>query len=254
MPRPEKEKVYEVGEVELVQKSDEDILLKHYENISKMLMESDLDKLASLVSEEYLEYKDYTVEDVKKYITDKGVTGRKLELASSSVYSFNEYTNVFYLDIKASGEVYSLGVVVIEETPNNYKISFDKFVDYKENVYNASLESVGLGIINRTRFLTNVEYRVRITNNYNKAITINSNKEADPLNLVNGNQGTVRNPITLNFASKVVTIPSGEAREYTVTYNMNGVSDYLIYNVMVLKGVSYEGITGTKNIEYYLNK
>lgn len=253
-PEPEKEKVYEVGSVDIVQKSEEDILLKYYDEISKMLMASDLDKLASLVSEQYLEYKDYTIEDVKKYIADKNITNKKLELASSSIYSFSEYTNVYYLDIKASGEVYSLGVVVIEESPNNYKLSFDKFVDYKENIYSTSLESIGLVIKNRTRFLTSVDYRVRITNNYDKAITINSKKAANPLNLVSSIEGTVRSPITLNFSNKVVVIPSGEAREYTVTYNMNGVTDYLVYNVMVLKDVSYEGITGTKDLEYYLNK
>lgn len=253
-PVPEGEKIYQVGKVEYVQKTNEDVLKEYYNDISKMLMNNELDKLVSLVSDDYMKYYNYNAEDLKEYITNKKITNKKLQLSSSSIYNISGYSKVFHLNIKPAGEVYSLDVVVIEKSPNDYRIAFDKFVDVKENAYDKTIESVGLSIKKMTRFLTSVEYKVRITNNYDKAITINSNKEFDALNLVtNGNQGIVKKPITLDFANVNVKIPAKSSREYIAVYNIDTSSDYAAYGVMLLKGVAYEGIVGIKNLEYYIN-
>ena len=253
-PVPESEKVYQVGKVEYVSKTNEDVLKDYYNDISKMLMNNELDKLVSLVSDDYMKYYNYTANDVKEYIASKKVTNKKLQLSSSTIYNISGYSKVFHLNIKPAGEVYSLDVVVMEKSPNDYKIAFDKFVDVKENAYDKTIESVGLSIKKMTRFLTSVEYKVRITNNYDKAISINANNEFDALNLVtNGNQGIVKKPITLDFANVNVKIPAKSSREYTAVYNIDTSSDYAAYTVMLLKGVAYEGIAGIKNLEFYVN-
>lgn len=252
MPEPEKEKVFEVGQVEYVKVTDEDVLLQHYETISKLLMNSDIDKLCSLVTNDYLKYNDYTLEDVKKYIEDKNIMNKAVELVNSAIYSIDGYSNVFYLDIKAMGEMYSIGVVVKEYAPGDYEIAFDKFVDYSTESYDSMTNSVNLRVLRTVRFTNSVEYRVRITNGYDKPVTINSDKATAGLILVSSSSQNFKQPIMLDFANQAVTIGEGQAREYNVSYNITEDIDYLLYKVMVLRGVSYTGLTGTSDLEFKL--
>ena len=145
-----------------------------------------------------------------------------------------------------------MSVIIRENAPEDYTIALDKFIDYKTNTSIATVNSVELQVLERARFTTNVEYRVRITNNYHDAITLNTNKTASNLVLVASN-GKFKKPVSLSLAG-AETIPSGQSREYDVTYNISEDMDYLLYSIFVLKDVSYTGISGVASLEYYMSK
>lgn len=251
-PEPEKEKVYEVGVVESINVSESDVLMGYYKEMSEMLMNSKVDDICALIGEDYLKYYEYSVNDVKEQITSKNIMGKRLELVNSAIYSVGGYSNVYYLDIKAEGEVYSIGIVIRETSPKQYTIALDKFIDYKENVNSSFVNSVGFSVQKQVRFVNSIEYKVRLTNNYDKAITINSDKEVAPLILVSSSSGDIKNPIMTGLTAQEVTMASGQAREYTVSYSVTDFTDFIQYNVFVLRGVKYEGLEGTSNLEFYL--
>lgn len=251
-PEPEKQKVYEVGVVESNNIDNSDVLMQYYGEVSEMLMNSKLDDICSKVGEDYLKYYGYTLDDVKKYIADKNIMGKRLELVNSAIYSVVGYNNIFYLDIKAEGEVYSLGVIIRETSPEQYTIALDKFIDYKENVVDEFVNSVGFRVQKQARFINNVVYRVKITNNYDKPITINADREVAPLMLVSSSNGTIKKPLMSSLTAQEVIIESGHSREYDVSYNIENHMDFIEYNVFVLRGVKYEGVDGVSNLEFYM--
>ena len=250
-PEKEKEKVFEVGKVDSVILGEGAILNNYYEQISKWLMEEDLDSIVSLVAEDYLEYNKQTRQDVKEYLSGKGIIGKNLELIESRTYSVPGYSSVYYLDIKAVNEIYSLTVVIREVSPNNYTIAFDKFIDYSRNLYNETVNSIQMEIYERVRYTNSVEYTFRLKNNYDRSVTINSNNQANSVLLVS-TSSTAKSPALNTMAAIQVKLETGQFRPFTVVYNMKDEFDYLTYNTLVLKDVLYDGMQGTTNIEYVL--
>lgn len=250
-PEPVEENKFEVGMVTATTVTENDILKKHYETISKLLEENKIDEFCKFIGKDYLEYYNYTIDDVKALLENRMITGKNLELANSAIYSIIGYTKVYYLELKSVGEIYTLGIVIREKTPENYTITLDKFIDYSTNSYANSSNSVELSVLKRARFTTNVEYRIRITNNYHDAITLNTNKTTSSLILVAAD-GKFKKPVTYSLFGISETIPAGQSREYEATFNINEDMDFLLYNVFVLKDVSYTGMGGTSSLEYYM--
>ncbi len=250
-PKPKVEKGFEVGVVTATTITENDMLNKYYNEISSMLRENKIDDFCKLVGKDYLEYYSYTIEDVKKIIEDRKIAGKTLELANSMIYTMVGYTNVYYLELKSMGEVYSLGLVIREKSPENYTIGLDKFIDYSENTYSGAYNSVELSVLKRARFTTSVEYRIRVTNNYHDSIILNTNKTTSCLAWV-ANDGKFKKPVSLSLSGKAETIPTGESREYEATFNINEDMDFLLYNVFVLRDVTYTGMSGLSSLEYYM--
>ncbi len=248
-PKVEKEPEYQVGIVENVNIQEVDMLNKYYNQISEMFIKKDINTILSLVGEDYLEFNGYDNNDMQKYLDSKSVLGKRLELVNSNTYMIAGYSNVYYLDLKVVNEIYSLNIIVREISPENYTITFDKFIDYKENVYNDTVNSVGLDIYEQVRYVNSVEYRFQLTNHYGEEITINNNSLASAILLVNG-QSMVKRPIMTTLSTSKIKLDFGDRRNFTAVFPIEDSMDYLSYNNLVLKDIVYSGIQGTTDIEY----
>lgn len=252
-PTPEKEKVYKVGEVEMVTLKDEDMLNEYYIRLKNKFENSDIDGLADMVSADYYTYTSKTKADVKTMLTESNLLGKSLSLENGQVYSITGYNRVYSLTLRPDGEVYSLTIVVREYAPEQYTISFDNFIDCKENVYSGSANSVELRITKMTRFTTSMTCKLRITNNYKDTIVLNAGKENNAVPFVSSMTEKVKYASMCTIANQSLEIPSGMAREIEATYNMSTLTDYMTYNVLVLNGTLFNGIDGEIGLEYYLN-
>lgn len=253
LPEKEEEYVFEVGTVNSVNVNEETVIKHYYEEISQMLLNKDTDAIYKLVGKDYLEYNKYTKQDIEKYIQDKNVLGSTLELVTTESYAVPGYSNVYYLDIKVVDEVYSMGIVIREISPENYTIAFDKFIDYSTNVYNGVVNSVELDVYKMVRYTNSVEYGFRVTNNYDKDIVINNNSLANAIILVSS-QNQVKTPIMTTLATSQVKLASKSLNEFVVVYNISDAYDYYTYNTLVLKDVLYTGMQGTTDIQFNLLK
>ena len=79
-PEKEKEKVFEVGNIDYSKLEEKNPLIDYYTKISKLLMEENLDELVLLVGEDYLKYYNYSSDDIKKYVEDKNPEGEVIEI------------------------------------------------------------------------------------------------------------------------------------------------------------------------------
>lgn len=248
-PEPEKELEYQVGVVENISVKEQDMIQRYYTKISEMFIKQDFESIFSLIGEDYLNFNEYNKDDVKKYLNQKSVLGKRLELVDSKTYMVDGYSNVYYLDFKVANEIYSLNVVVREKSPENYTIAFDKFIDYKEDVYNDTINSIGLNIYEQIRYTNSVEYRFKLTNHYSNEVTINNNSLANAVLLV-GTQAVSRVPIMTTLATTKVKLKFGDRRNFTAVFPIKDELDYISYRNLVLKDVVYSGLQGTTDIEY----
>ena len=251
MPKKEAEVIFEVGKVENEIVNETDMLYYYYKEISQMLINSNTDAISNLVSQDYLEYKKMTKEDIKTYLVEKEVLGKQLELVTSNTYRVIGYSNVYYLDIKAVDEIYSVGVVIKEISPENYTISFDKFIDYSKDIYKQTVNSVELEIYGRVRFINSVQYEFNLRNNYDKNITVNSKSLAHAILLVSSNS-SAKVPIMTTLSTARVDIEPHFYKSFTAVYQIGDSYDYYTYNTLVLKDVLYDGMDGVTDIEYSL--
>ena len=248
--KPEKQYVFEVGKVESTIFEKEDVIQKYYKDFEKKLHDSDTEGILALVGEDYLEYNQFTKEDVRKYLEESNMYGKSITLEKSLAYSADGYNNVYVLDIKSDGEFYSLNVVIREKSPEKYTIAFDKFIDYSEKVYNGAVESIALNVLERVRYTTAVTYRFRVMNNYHEAIIINSNKSNNPIPIVSTKTQNSKQAVTSTIMNMDLRIEPNTAREFEATYSILNPSDYYNYNVFVLNEVKYQNVDGTMNLEY----
>lgn len=252
LPEEEEIKEFKVGEVTINPTTQEDVILKYYDKITQLFLEEDVETIYSMISEDYLSHNNLKKEDIREYLTNKRILGRKLQLVSTNSYKVAGYNNVYYLDIKAVNEVYSIGIVIKESSPENYTISFDKFIDVAKNVCNTTVNSVSINIYERVRYINSVEFKFTITNNYDKALIVNNNSLGQAILLV-GSQSQVKLPIMTTLATSQIRLEPQQSRPFSAVYNINDQYDYLAYNTLVLKDVVYEGIQGETDLEITLN-
>lgn len=251
-PEEEKPKEFAVGEIETNTVTEQNIILKYYDEISELLLLEDIETIYNMLSEDYLAYNKYDKEDIKDYLVSKGILGRNLELVTTSTYSIPEYSNVYYLDIKAVNEVYSLGVVIKETSPEDYTISFDKFIDCSTESYKTAVNSIELNIYETVRFTNSVMYKFMLTNNYDKEVYINDNSLANAVLLVSS-AGIVKQPIVNTLSISQIKLQPQQSRPFSAVYNINDEYDYLTYNTLVFKDIRYEGIQGVTDIQFIIN-
>ena len=254
MPEPkaeESKQQFEVGKVTVSDSSEKGIVQKYYKEIYTLLLNNDIDSIYAKTGEDYLKFNNMDKEALRQFIVDKGVMSRGVELQQYQSYSVPGYTAVYELDLKVKEQAYSINVILREVGPDDYTIAFEKFIDCIEDVHKQTLNSVELDIYKRIRYTNSIQYEFKLTNNYDKVVKINANREASPVILVN-TQSKVQQPIMSNMITAEFSLNPNEVRDCTAVFKIDSTYDYLSYIKMVIKGVEYTGITGTSNLEFDL--
>ena len=249
---PEKENnEYRVGVVAQENVNQETAIMKYAEDLQKLIIGKKYDDIYNLLSKDYIKYTGMTREDLQEYLEDKNVCMSGLELIQYTVNYVQEYNNVYDLNFKVENEVYSLNIIIKEEAPERYTIAFDGFIDNMDNVCSSTVNSVTLGIVERTRYTTWVEYTIKVTNGYNKKITMNSQNNANPIFIVDGS-GEVKKPSVSTVPIEQFTMIPNSSLEYTLRFDIDDVTDYLSYTYWIISNVSFENIEGAKDLQYSL--
>lgn len=247
----ETEKIFEVGKVDVQTHTEQEVIQKYYKQLYVMFINNDLDAIYDLVSEDYLEYFRYDKQDIIEMLREKNVLTRGLELAQYKSFMIDGYSSVYELDLKVKNEAYSINIIIKEESPNNYTIAFDKFIDYKTNTYSETKDSIKLDIYQLIRYTNSIQYEMKLTNGYNKDVKINSGGSGNPIILVN-NKNETRRAIMTTLSTAEITMEPEENRTFTAVFNIEDTYDFITYNLLVIKDIQFEGMQGKNNLEFTL--
>lgn len=248
----EEEEKFVVGKIEQTKTSEEDVVEKYYKQLYVLVINNDLNAICDLVGQDYLEYFDLEKQDIIDFLREKSILTKGLELVQYKSFYLAGYSNVYELDLKAKDEAYAINIVLREKSPNDYTITFDKFIDCTQDAYTATKDSVRLDIYKKIRYTNSVQYEIKLTNCYNKNIKINSNASGAPVILANS-QGEVRKPIMTTLSAVEAVLEPTQSRDYTAVFDIEETYDYFTYNTLVIKDVQFEGIQGADNLEFTLN-
>jgi len=248
----EAEQQFAVGKIEIHPSTEEAIIERYYKQLYILFRNNDLDAIYNLVGKDYLEYFKYDKQDVIDLLREKGVLTRGLELAQYKSFMVNGYSSIYELDLKVKDEAYAINIVIREISPNNYTISFDKFIDYTNDTYTSTKDSIKLDIYEKVRYTNSVQYEFKLINGYNKNVKINSGASGNPVILVNS-QGETRRPVMNTLSVTEITLEPGQSRTFTTVFDIEDVYDFITYNTLVIKNAQFEGIQGTDNLEFVLN-
>ncbi len=246
------EKVFEVGKVEQPAYTEEVVVENYYKQMYILFRNNDLDAIYDLVGKDYLEYFKYDKEDVINLLRDKSVLTRGLELVQYKSFLVSGYTNVYELDLKVKDEAYTINIVIRETSPNEYTIAFDKFIDYGEDTYTSTKNSIKLEIYKKIRYTNSIQYDFKLNNGYNKSVKINSGASGNPLILINS-QGKTRRPVMTTLSVAEIELSSGQGRSFTAVFDIEDTYDFITYNTLVIKNVQFDGMHGADNLEFTIN-
>lgn len=250
---PEKENTeYKVGHVVQTNINQETVLKKYAKDIQNLIIKKDYNSLYNLISKDYITYTGMTKESLSEYLDERNVCEAGLELIQYTVNYVDGYNAVYDLNFKVANEVYSINIIVKEEAPERYTIAFDGFIDNTTNVYSSTVNSVTLNVLERTRYTTWVEYDIKLTNGYNRKITMNSMNNANPIFIMDG-AGDVRKPSVSTVPIGQFTMSPNASLEYTLKFDIRDVAEYMSYNYWVITNVSFENIEGVKDLQYLLH-
>lgn len=193
--------------------TDEQVRL-YTENIITFLTTKNIDRIYDITNPQYLEYFKLDKFGLKKLLENKGIYGLVLttkEYNSTTIDS----NNFFRVGLSSSNNDYVDDTVnIIEYSPNDYKISFDKFVFYKKEPVKYMREDLEITVSEQVAYDTMYNVTVSITNNTDDKVNLNSKEVYEFIYLIT-NTGRELGTATHLYAGQAVEILKNK------TINMN---------------------------------
>jgi len=174
-----------LGTFQNMQVSMDEQVAKYSENIIAFLTTKNIDKIYNMTNPEYLEYFKLDKAGLKKVLENKGFYGTVLttdEYNSTTVDS----NNCFRVSLSSSNNDYVDGTVnIIEYSPNDYKISFDRFIFYKKEPIKYIREDLVITVSEQVAYDSMYNVTISITNNTDDTVYLNNKEAYEFIYLVN---------------------------------------------------------------------
>ena len=206
--------------------------------------------LYEALNKQYIEYYDLNLDKFKNLIENKNITGKSLEIKNIAIEKIND-VNVIKLTIVTLSKDVEFSCVIVEYSPNNYKVSFDDFIFYVKDKVEYNYEGLKLTLSNRVCFTDSYKADASLTNTSNNNIRLNSNNNYEIFYL--GTTNGVENANILTDS----TVLSGE--EYNLGPNgiLNFDLNYTIpsmnhigLNRHIITDVRFNNSNESKNVEW----
>lgn len=205
-----------------VVKEDENIV-DYSENINNGLFTSNIDYVYSITSPEYLSYFNLDKEGLKQLLIQKGMYGKSLEMSSYVSKKLNN-NRIFRINVKSDENgLIDDSINIIENSPNNYKIAFDRFLHYDKEPIEYIREELKITISEKAVFDTLLKVRLSITNTTDNSVVINQKQSYECIYL-NAYGEKTYTPSVSPISSRIITIEKGSTFNFNLTFNIDDLS------------------------------
>ena len=238
-----------IGSYENIQYSVDEQVAKYSEDIINYISTKNIDKIYEITSPEYLEYFNMDKESLRKDLENKGFYG--LVLTSNKYNTSTIHNNKYFrLSLNTKNNNYVDGTInIIEYSPNDYKIAFDKFVFYKKEPIKYVREDLQITVSEQVAFDTLYNVTISITNNSNDTVYLNNNEEYEFICLVN-NSGNEIGTATHLYAGQVVELPRNKTINMELSFSIDDMSIDTIKAIKIKDVVmSKTGIVNDINLD-----
>lgn len=232
--------------------TDEKAVVEQYcKEILNTFAGADTNLINNIILPEYLTFRGIDKSSLDSSLRQKGLLGKMLQFSSYKVVNHPKYGKIFEVSIASYDGTYSDKMLIIQKSPNDYKVSFDGFIGLDRNTRSFTIEGVKLDISEIKELATSVSMKIKLTNVSGHNIIVNkeNNYENIYLQLTTGTE--------LRMSS---TWLAGETKELTNGYIVNLNTEFItsglasgMANKIIIKNV-YDSISKeTKDIVFSIN-
>ncbi|MEG1990100.1 MAG: hypothetical protein RR144_03790 [Clostridia bacterium] len=162
-----------LGNYTQIDMTEKKVIEKYSREILNIFSSNDELQLNYIVLPEYLKFRNIGKSELKKVLTQKGIIGKKIRLSDYKAMINPRYGKIFEINVQSYDNLYSDKLLLIQKSPNNYKISFDNFIGLNTNVKSCVKEGFKLDISEIKELTTMVSINMTITNISGHSIIIN---------------------------------------------------------------------------------
>ena len=167
-----------LGRIYSVSNGQDKILKEYFSDIFKTLASSDEDEIYNITSKDYLEK--YNLDKNKLYnkLRNKGLVGKAFECKKYAVADNPRFGMVYSLEISSIDGSIIDRIIVIEESPRNYKVSYDSYVGKVVQDIEIVKEGLKMEIASVEEYKDVVYLRMALENTTDDVLVLNSGKNA----------------------------------------------------------------------------
>lgn len=231
---------------------NENTVIENYcKQILNIFSGGDMNLIKNIILPEYLSFRGINDSQLEATLKQKGILGKMLQFSSYSVVTHPKYGKIFEVNIRSYDNSYSDKMLVIQKSPNDYKVSFDGFIGLDKDARSIVNSGLKLDINEIKEQVTLISMKFTLTNISGHNIIINRENNYENIYIELTSGAEVR--INSNWLA-------GETKELTNGYVVNLNTEFIttglnngVIKKMTLKNV-YDTISReTKDLEFQIN-
>lgn len=233
-----------IGETQVVE--------KYINEIGFLIKNKAFNKLFQKVNKGYIDKFTMTENNFEQFIRNKGLVGKKLKVVNFKKQKINSKT---YYKVNVKTNDYKIGttIIIIEDSPNIYTISFDDFLYERELNREYINDGFKMTVLNEVVRAEKIDLRIKLENLTNKNIILNSSKNENPIRAIK--LGDEINIKLDELSGKSIEMPVNSSKEYTLTVPIEDFKHSTL-RAIEIKSVNRNNGSNVNNVQfpYHLEK
>ncbi|MBR1884018.1 MAG: hypothetical protein IJ809_03630 [Clostridia bacterium] len=225
------------------------ILREYFSDIFKVLASSDEDAIYAITSSDYLEKYNLNTSTLYKKLVNKGLVGKAFECKKYAVANNPRFGKIYSLEISSIDGSVLDRIIVIEESPRDYKISFDSYVGKRPQDISITKEGLKLQITSVEEFKDVVYFKIALENTSDNTLVLNHDRNAAEAIYLNLNKSTKIYNTKDFFASQEIVLNPGDRITTEQEFFISDLQSYKI-NKLVIVNVYNQASQTNENYEY----
>lgn len=240
--------IKKVGTFNRLYINEKDVVENYCRNVLNIFASGDINLINEIILPEYLEFRNIDKSKLKTALNQKGVLGKMLNFSSYKSITHPKFGRIHEVNISTYDNSYSDKMLIIQKSPNEYKVSFDGFIGLSRDVNSVTVDGLRLDIKEVKELATVTYIKLSLTNVSGHNITINKDNNYENIYLKLMTNSEIR--MNTNWLS-------GETVELTSGYVVNLDSEFVtagfnsgVGKSIILKNV-YDNLSKeSKDIEF----
>ncbi len=231
----DEKKLEEIGSYTRIYNIDLASQVSEYtEDIFFRIAMSDVDWLFDKLNEEYIAYKNFNRDTFKAYLEKEGILGKNFKTAEYTSTTKNN-DRVIIVDMATEDNTSRDRIVIIEYSPNNYKIAFDDFISSINTPIKFKISGLDITVSEQQVFTQSIKIQLSIANNTDSNFTLNSNKEYEMI-VLEFSDNTETLPIVGTSIGREIELNSGKTLNYNMEFSITDINN-INYSKIRIKDV-----------------
>lgn len=225
------------------------ILKEYFTDIFRLLSSGTKDEIYKVVSKDYLIKYGYDSTSLYNKLQSKQMVGKAFESKSYSYAKNPRFGNIYSLEISSIDNKVLDKLLIIEDKPRSYKLSFESYIGKKAQDVSVIYEGVRLNITSVEEYRDRVYFDIQIKNLNENEIILNYGGTANEAIYAELKDGSKIYNILSFFSSKEIKLRKEESVEGKIEFLINDLQSADINKICLVNVYNTQSQTKS-NYEY----